>query len=119
MYYTRIPITIYCDPLNLGKDLLLEVSFRVSKPLAATLTEPAEPACAEVHHVRLMAEGAPKTETLLLPGWFEAIFADTEELSSYLLAEAAELKAAAADDAAEAKREELSQENWRKGLSDG
>lgn len=107
MYYTRIPVTIYCEELNLGKDLLLEVSFRVSKPLAATLTEPEEPACVEVHHVRLMAEGAPKDETLLLPSWFEAIFTDTEELSAYLLAEANNIEQYAAEESADARREEL------------
>lgn len=90
------------------------VDFNVIPGSRATHTQPAEAPMVEVTRFRLRK---PKTkEWLTCPAWIEEAFTSDESFEKWLLDEAGEQEMAAADDAADAKLEEL-KERRRSALS--
>lgn len=81
------------------------IDFNVIPGSRATQTQPAEPPMVEVTRFRLRK---PKTgEWLTCPAWIEEAFISDESFDAWLLCEADEQAASAAEDAADAKRDEL------------
>lgn len=81
------------------------IDFNVIPGSPSTYHQPAEAAMVEVTRFRLRK---PKTkEWLTCPAWIEEAFISDESFDAWLMSEADEQAAAAADDAADAKRDEV------------
>lgn len=98
-HHTKTPLLISVAGLDIELDL--HVEYSVSRYRAATLTQPGEPRSVEIEEIRWLIEDAE----LPLPDWIEREIADSEGFKAHLLQEAADKDAAAAEDAAEARRE--------------
>jgi hypothetical protein len=98
-YHTKTPLLISVAGLDVELDLV--ITYSVSRYRAATLTQPEEPRSVEIEEIRCPIE---ETE-LPIPDWIEREIADSEGFKAHLLQEAADKDAAAAEDAAEYRRE--------------
>ncbi|ASY62478.1 hypothetical protein SJ05684_c10200 [Sinorhizobium sojae CCBAU 05684] len=98
-YHTRKPLLVSVSGLDIELDL--DVTYSVSRYRAATLTQPEEPRSVEVENIRTFRD---KVE-IVIPGWLDDAISESDGFKSSLLEDAADKDAAAAEDAAEAKRE--------------
>lgn len=97
-YRTTAPLLIETTGVSIELDLAIEYS--VSRYRAATLTQPEEPKSVEIETITCTWNGllAP------LPVWLEDRI-DNDEFKARLLEDAADKDCAAAEDAAEYRRE--------------
>ncbi|PDT47299.1 hypothetical protein CO661_14045 [Sinorhizobium fredii] len=98
-YRTTTPLLISVSGLDIELDL--EVEYSVSRYRAATLTQPEEPRSVEVEEIRAMLESVE----LPLPSWLEGAIYDDDGFKASLLEDADDKDSAAAEDAAEYRRE--------------
>lgn len=107
-----VTITVSGASFDLEATLFVETKFKVLPGRAATLEEPAEPPQAETLSYVVTVKSDPGG--IYTPAIMEAVTGEIEKSQDWLLAEAAELDAAAEDDRADALREERGA-----GISDG
>ncbi|RVP32318.1 hypothetical protein CN082_04750 [Sinorhizobium meliloti] len=98
-YHTKTPLLISVPGLDIELDLV--VTYSVSRYRAATLTQPEEPRSVEIDDVRFFR---CRIETAL-PGWLEDAICESDGFKAHLLDDANDKDAAAAEDAAEYRRE--------------
>ncbi|MDW9699077.1 hypothetical protein GOB04_16650 [Sinorhizobium meliloti] len=98
-YHTKTPLLISVAGLDIELDL--EVTYSVSRYRAATLTQPEEPRSVEIENIRSTRSGFEAS----LPGWLEDAISESDGFKAHLLQEATDKDAAAAEDAAEYRRE--------------
>jgi hypothetical protein len=98
-YHTKTPLLISVAGLDVELDLV--ITYSVSRYRAATLTQPEEPRSVEIENIRTFRCGFEQP----LPGWLDDAISDSDGFKAHLLQEAADKDAAAAEDAAEYRRE--------------
>lgn len=96
----RAKDTLLIQTTGLEIELDLAIDYSVSRYRAATLTQPEEPRTVEIEDVRAFRD---KVE-IVLPNWIDDAI-DNDALKARLLEEASEQDCAAAEDAAESRRE--------------
>lgn len=84
-------------------EIQMVIEFTVTKARAQTTTSPAEPATAEVKDVQFFRNRVLTT----MPDWLIDQIVDRQEFNVWLLSEAKDQSQSAAEDLAEARREEI------------
>ena len=94
--------TLLIETTGLSVEIDLEIVYSVSRYRAATLTQPEELRSVEIESIKPMLNGTP----VYLSGWIDDAICN-DEFKARLLEDAADKDAAAAEDAAEDRREML------------